>query len=391
MNKRYIFAPGPTAVPPEVLLAGAQPTVHHRSADFPPIFERCQKMLRQVFCTQSPVVALASSGTGAIESAMVSTLSSGDTVICLESGKFGQRWCEVAKAYGMNLVSISVEWGQGADPALFAKALAEHPEAKAVVLTQCETSTGVVNDIQAVAAITRKSNALLIVDAVSSFLAEPMKMDEWGVDVVGTGAQKALMLPPGLGFVALGPRAVEAMKTAKSPRYYLNLSKYLKSLEKNDVPFTPAVNMFYALEKSLEMILADGVEEVWARHRVLASAARAAVKAMNIELFANPPSVVVTACKAPAGIEGGAVVKALKAMGITIAGGQDHLKGKIFRFGTLGYYDVFDVMTVVSALELALGQLKHSFTPGAGAAAALEVLRAYDPAKGWKVAAQGLR
>ncbi len=390
MKKRYIFAPGPTAVPPEVLLAGAQPTIHHRSVDFPPIFDRCQKALREAFQTQHPVAVLASSGTGGLEAAMVSTISPGEKVICVQSGKFGERWCLVAKAYGMNLIQIDVEWGKGVDPALIEKALKENPDAKAVVLTQCETSTGVVNDIEAIAQITRNSSALLIVDAVSAFLAEPMKMDEWGVDIVGTGAQKAIMLPPGLGFAAIGPRAQEAIKTCKTPRFYFDLAKYLKSMGKSDTPFTPAVNMFYALEEALKQVLADGLEESWARHQVLARAARAAVKAMNIEIFSDPPSVVVTACKAPAGMDAGAVVKALKAMGITIAGGQDHLKGKIFRFATLGYYDAFDCMTIVSALELALGQLGHKYTKGAGAAAALEVLRAYDPAKGWKAALEAL-
>jgi len=386
MKKRYIFAPGPTAVPPEVLLAGAAPTIHHRSVDFPPIFDRCQKALRQVFLTESPVAVLASSGTGALEAAMISTISPGETVIVVSSGKFGQRWCQVAQAYGMNLVTLEVEWGKAVAPEQIEKALKDNPGAKAVVLTHCETSTGVVNPIEDIAKITRKTDTLLIVDAVSAFLAEPMKMDEWGVDIVGTGAQKAIMLPPGLGFTAVGPRAQAAMKTCKTPRFYFDLAKYLKSMDKSDTPFTPAVNMFYALEESLKQVLADGLEETWARQLVLAKAARAAVKAMNIELFADPPSVVVTACKAPEGIDGGAVVKALKAMGITIAGGQDHLKGKIFRFATLGYYDAFDVMTIVSALELALSQLKHKYTQGAGAAAALEVLRVYDPAKGWKAA-----
>ena len=386
MKKRYIFAPGPTAVPPEVLLAGAEPTIHHRSADFPPIFERCQKALRQVFQTEHPVLITASSGTGALEAAMVSSISPGEKVICLESGKFGERWCEVAQAYGMNLVKIEVEWGKGADIALFEKALQEHPDAKALVLTQTETSTGAVNDIEAVARLARNTETLLIVDAVSAFLAEPMKMDEWGVDIVGTGSQKALMMPPGLGFIAVGPRAQKAIQNAQTPCYYFNLKKYLKSLSQSDTPFTPAVNMFYALEKSLEGVLAVGLEEVWARHEVLARAGRAAAQAMNIELFSDPPSVVVTACKAPGGIGGGDIVKALKAMGITIAGGQAHLKGKIFRFATLGYYDAFDTMTIVSALELALGHLGHNYDQGAGASAALEILRAYNPAQGWKAA-----
>ncbi len=391
MKKNYIFAPGPTAVPPEVLLAGAKPTIHHRSVDFPPIFNRCQEMLRKAFCSSSPVAVLAGSGTSAVEASMVSLIAPGEKVISLNSGKFGERWCKVAQAYGMQLVQVDVEWGKGVGAETFAPLLKQHPDAKAIVVTQCETSTGVVNDIQSIASLTRQSGTLLIVDAVSAFLAEPMKMDEWGVDVVATGSQKAIMLPPGLGFSCVGPRAQEAMKAKKSPCFYLDLRKYLKSMADSDTPFTPAVNLFYSLEAALGALLAEGVEEVWARHEVLARAGRAAVRAMNIELFAQPPSVVLTTCKAPAGMDGGKVVKALKSMGITIAGGQDSLKGKIFRFATLGYYNAFDVMTIVSALELALGQLGHNYTRGAGAAAALDALRAYNPEKGWSSALQALR
>ncbi len=392
MKKNYLVAPGPTAVPPEVLLAGARQPIHHRSVDFPPIFDKCQKMLRQVFMTQHPVCVTASSGTGAVEAAMVSLIAPGEKVISLNSGKFGERWCKVAQAYGMKLIQVDLPWGQGANAQTFEKVLAENPDARAIVVTQTETSTGVVNDIQSIAQLTRGTNTLLIVDAVSGFLAEPLRMDEWGVDVVATGSQKAIMLPPGLGFVALGARAQEVLKSGqKAPCFYLDLRRYLKSMAESDTPFTPAVNMFYALEKALEMLLEDGPEEIWARHEVLAQAGRAAVKAMNLSLYASAPSVVVTAVNGPEGMGASPIVKALKNMGITIAGGQDQLKGKIFRFATLGYYNAFDVMTIVSALELALGQLGHKYTKGAGAAAALEVLRAYDPAKGWKAAADALK
>lgn len=386
MNKRYIFAPGPVAVPPEVLLAGAAPTIHHRTDDFIAIFASVQTKLRKVFRTEHPVVTLISSGTGAVEAAMVSTIAPGETVIVVNSGKFGERWVKVAKAYGMNCIEIKVGWGHAVAPEEIKKAIEANPKAKAVVLSQTETSTGAVNDIQAIAAITRTTETLLIVDSVSAFLAEPMEMDAWGVDMVCTGSQKALMLPPGLGLVAVGARAQKAIETTKGPKFYLDLGRYLKSLKDNDVPFTPAVNLIYSLEKALDVVLTAGVEETWARHLVLAKACRAAVKAVGLSLYASSPSVVVTTVNGPAGIDTGKIVKELKLMGITIAGGQDEAKGKIFRFATLGFYDVFDAITIVSAIEMALGRVGHQFTPGSGVAAALNVVRHYNPAKGWRVA-----
>lgn len=386
MKKRYVFAPGPVAVPPEVLLAGAMPTMHHRSSDFPPIFDRCQQKLKQVFRTESPVAVLASSGTGAVEAAMVSTVSPGDPVIVFNAGKFGERWVQVGKAYGMNVIELKADWGKPCQPAAIAQALAANPGTKAVVVTQTETSTATVSDIKAIAEVVRATPAITIVDAVSAFMAEELRQDEWGVDMVCTGSQKAIMLPPGLGFASVSKKAEALMAASKSPKYYLDLRRYLKSLKDSDVPFTPAVNLIYSLDKALDMILEVGPEETWARHRVLARAVRSAMTALGLTIYSESPSVVVTAVNLPAGVEWKAFNKQLKTRGITIAGGQDHLEGKIFRIATLGYYDAFDAITLVSAVEMALAACGAGSELGTGVTAALRVLKTYDPAKGWVAA-----
>ncbi|MEO8376583.1 MAG: alanine--glyoxylate aminotransferase family protein [Candidatus Sumerlaeota bacterium] len=392
MKKSYIFSPGPVAVPPEVLLAGAQPTVHHRSADFPPIFKRCEEKLQKIFLTANPVVITASSGTGAVEAAMVSTSSPGDTVVVYNGGKFGERWLKVGQVYGLKVIDLKTEWGKPLDVDLLEKTLKENPNTKSVVVTQTETSTGTVSDIKRIGEIVSATPAISIIDAVSAFAAEEMRTDEWKIDIVCTGSQKAMMLPPGLGFASVSPKAEEAMKTAKCACFYLDLRRYLKAMRGGeDTPFTPAVNLFYSLEKACDMLLEEGIENSWARHKVLSRAARAAMVALGLSLYSEMPSVVLTATNMPEGIEFGAFNKQLKARGITIAGGQDHLKGKIFRFATLGYYDVFDVITIISAIEMALSGAGYKFETGKGVSAALEILSQYNPAKGWVAAEEATR
>lgn len=391
MKKNYIFSPGPTEVPAEVLLAGARPTIHHRTADFPPIFESCQEKLRKVYKTKNPIAILSSSGTGAVEAAMVSTCSPGDKVIVYNGGKFGERWVKIGGAYGMNVITLETEWGKPLDLNLLEETLKANPETRAVVVTQTETSTGTVSDIKKLGEIVSKTNAISIVDCVSSFAAEELPQDDWKIDMVCTGSQKALMLPPGLGFASISDKAKAAMDTAKCPCFYLDLRRYLKSMPGNDTPFTPAVNMFYALDKALDLILEEGVESTWARHMVLSRAARAAIIKLGLTLFSERPSVVVTAVNLPEGAEWKAFNGELKSRGITIAGGQDHVKGKIFRFATLGFYNVFDVVTIISSIEMALAAVDYKFEMGTGVAAAMEVLRAYDPKKGWAAAEQATR
>ncbi|CAN5514165.1 serine-pyruvate aminotransferase [soil metagenome] len=383
MIKNYIFSPGPVEVPSEVLLAGAKPTVHHRSADFPPIYAKTQEQLKKIFMTESPIAVLASSGTGGVEAAIVSTASAGDTVIVFNAGKFGERWVKIASVYGLKVVELKIEWGKPLDMNLLEETLAMNPTAKSVIVTQTETSTGTVSDIRRLGEIVSKTSAISIIDAVSAFAAEELRQDEWKIDMVCTGSQKAMMLPPGLAFVSVSTKAQEAMKNAKCPCFYLDLRRYLKAQGKEDTPFTPAVNLFYSLEKACEMLLAEGMENNWARHTVLSRAARAACVAMGLSLYSERPSVVVTAANLPEGVEWGAFNKQLKTRGITIAGGQDQLAGKIFRFATLGYYDVFDVITIISAIEMSLTANGYKYQMGVGVSAAMEILRNFNPAKGW--------
>lgn len=373
MKKNYIYAPGPVAVPPQVLAATAKPIIHHRSADFDPLFKKCCEGLKGIFQTSNPVVTLASSGTGAMEAAIVSSASPGDLVLSVESGKFSQRWGLMAEAFGMKVERINVEWGNDVDPAQIADFLKKHPETRQVIVELCETSTGTLTDVKAVGEVVRGTDALLLVDAVSGLCADELRTDEWGVDMVGTGSQKGVMLPPGLGFVSVSPKAQEAIKASKSAKFYFSLAKYLKQLEANTTPFTPAVSLIFGLEAALDMLLGEGMENVWKRHARLAEASRLAMGAIGCGLFSNNPANTCTAVKVPDGVEGGKIVKTLREkFGMIIAGGQDHLKGKIFRFATLGHYNDFDVITIVDGVEQTLALLGHKFQRGAGVNAALE-------------------
>ncbi len=375
VKKRLLLTPGPTMVPPEVAGAESMPVIHHRAPEFIPVLERIQEGLKYLFQTQNPVVILTSSGTGAMESALTGVCSPGEKVITIEGGKFGKRWSEIAEAFGMNPTPEKIEWGTTIQPERIKELLEQHPDARAVCITQCETSTGVLTDVKAVAEVVSKTDALLVVDAVSSLGAEEFRTDEWNVDVVVTGSQKALMLPPGLAFVSVNKRAQQRVARSKSPAYYLSLKSYLKSLGEMSTPYTPAVSLIAALDKSLEMIRAEGLDNIWARHKRLSSAIQAGCVALGLEPFSSSPSHVVTAIKVPDGIDGAAIPKMLRdEFGVTIAGGQAHLKGKIFRIATLGYAATFDVTTGICALELALAKLGYKFEKGAGIKAALSVL-----------------
>jgi len=362
-------------VPSEVLLAQAAPVMHHRTPQFAEIAKECFEGLKKVFLTESPVLIFASSGTGAMESAVVNLLSPGDKTIVIRSGKFGERWGELCEAYGVGFTPIDVEWGKAVKPADVAAALKKTPGAKAVFATHCETSTGVLHPVKELAAVTAGTDAVLVVDAVSSLGGVPLRTDEWGVDVVVTGSQKAIMLPPGLAFASISEKAKKLSESAKCPRYYFDWRPALKSYAKNDFAWTPAVNMMFGLRESLKMLLEEGMENVFARHARLATAVRAAVAALGLELFAEAPADVVTAVKVPEGIDGGALVKKLRdEQGITIAGGQGHVKGKIFRIATMGFADTYDVPVVIAGLEVVLSQLGYSFKVGSGVGAAVKTL-----------------
>lgn len=375
MRKNILLTPGPTPLPPQVCEAMARPIIHHRTPQFQAILKEATEGLKYIYQTKNDVYILASSGTGAMEAATINLLSPGDTALTVEAGKFGERWAEICKAYGINAEIITVEWGKAVDPEEIAKRLKANPKIKAVFTTLCETSTGVATDIQAIGKIVKETDAVLVVDAVSGLGAIDLKTDDWFCDVVVSGSQKGLMLPPGLGFVSVSPKALKLIEASKSPRYYLDLRKAKKALEKTDTPFTPAITLIIALNEALKMMKQDGLEVVFARHKKMADATRAAMKGLGLELFApTAASDVVTAVKLPAGLDGEKLVKTMRdTYGVTIAGGQDALKGKVIRFAHMGFIEEFDIITGVSCLEKVLTQMGYKFNLGAGVKAAEEV------------------
>ncbi len=377
MKKNYIMAPGPTPVPEDVLLDIAKPIIHHRTSQYQEIFKKASEGLKYLFNTKNDIFTFASSGTGAMEAAVINILSSGDKAIVVRGGKFGERFSDICKAYGIEAINIDVEWGKPVDPGLIKKRLADNKDLKAVFATLCETSTGTKNDIQGIANIVSATNAVLIVDAVSGLCADDLRTDEWKVDVVCCGSQKGMMLPPGLAFLSINKKAMEKVAKSNLPKYYFDLKAYKKSLDKNDVPWTPAVGLVRGLCKSIDMIREEGMENVLARHARLANATKEAAKALGLELFSASPSNAVTAVKVPSGVDGQNLVKTMRnKYGVTIAGGQAHLKGKIFRIAHLGYMVEFDTLTAISALEITLKELGHKFTLGSGVGAALKVFTA---------------
>jgi aspartate aminotransferase-like enzyme len=376
LKKRYLLTPGPTPVPPESLLAMAKPIIHHRTKQFRAYLADASKGLQEVFQTKNPVITLASSGTGAMESAVCNLLSKGDKVLAVVGGKFGERWGQICKAYGVNAKIIEVEWGKAVDPDVIKSELEADSDIKAVFTTLCETSTGVKTDIKAIAQITKNHKAIQVTDAISALGAEEVKMDEWGIDVIVTGSQKGLMMPPGLAFIALNEKAWKMTETSDLPKYYFNLTKANKSLANNDTPWTPAVNLVIGLVEALNIITSEGVDNVLKRHQLLAQATREAVKAIGLSLLApESPSCVVTAVKLPESIDGAELVKKLRdEYDVWVAGGQDHLKGKIIRIAHLGYMNKFDTIVGISALEMVLKELGHKFELGAGIKKAEEIL-----------------
>jgi serine---pyruvate transaminase len=375
MKKQYLLTPGPTPLPSQISLAMARPIIHHRTPQFQEILKEAGLGLKWVFQTANDVFIISSSGTGAMEAAVVNLLSCGDTVLVVEGGKFGERWTELAKAYGINAEIINVEWGKAVNPEEIGKRLKSNPQIKAVFTTLCETSTGVDNDIQAIARVVKTSPAVLVVDAISGLGAVDLKTDDWGVDVVVAGSQKGLMLPPGLGFITVSPRAWKLVEVSKSGRYYLDLRKAKKAIDKNDTPFTSSITLITALNEALKIMQQDGLENIFKRHRTMAQATRVAMKALGLELFApTAASDAVTAVKVPSAVDGEKLVKTMRdTYGVTIAGGQDELKGKVFRIAHMGFIAEFDIITGLSCLEKVLAQMGYKFTLGAGIRAAEEV------------------
>ncbi len=374
MRKVRLLTPGPTPVPAEALLAMAEPIIHHRTPEFRKILGEAEEGLKYLFQTKNGVLIFASSGTGAMEGAVVNLLSPGDKVLVVQGGKFGERWTEICSAYGIETVLIDVEWGRAADPASIEQKLREDSNIKAVFTTLCETSTGAASDIKTIGQLVSKHKAVLVVDAISGLGAMDIQSDNWSIDVLVAGSQKGLMIPPGLGFAGVSAKAYALMNEAKCPKYYFDFLKAKKSLDKTDTPFTPAINLIIALNKTLRMIKEEGLENIFKRHSLLARATREAMKAIGLEIYAQSPADAVTSVKLPDEIDGTELVKKLRdTYGVGIAGGQAQLKGKIFRIAHLGYMDRFDCLTAVAGIELVLKELGYEFMPGAAVQAAQKV------------------
>jgi aspartate aminotransferase-like enzyme len=375
MKKYQLMAPGPTPVPSEVLLAMAQPIIHHRTPEYEALFVEVRAGLKRLFQTAQDVIPLACSGSGALEAAVVNTLSAGDTAIVVVAGKFGERWVELCRAYGVEVIELAAPFGETVPAARVAEALKAHPGARAVLVQHSESSTGVLHDVRGYAAATRGHQALTIVDAVSSLGIANLEMDAWGVDVVVAGSQKGLMLPPGLGFCALSEKAWAASRTSRLPKYYFDLAAERKTLVKNEAHFTPAVPIVVGLRIVIQMLEREGLANVFRRHDRLARATRAGVEALGLSLFCRAtPSPALTAVNAPPGVDSEAIVRAFsQSHNITIAGGQGEMKGTLFRLGHMGYAAEFDVITALAALEQVLADLGQPVDFGAGVRGAQKV------------------
>ena len=380
-DKLMLMIPGPTPVPEKVLLALAKSPIGHRSSDFSKVMAEVTANLQWLHQTKQDVLILTASGTGAMEAGMINFLSKGDRVLVGENGKFGQRWGDVGDAYGLAVERIKAEWGQPLDPEIFREKLEadKDKQIKAVIITHSETSTGVVNDLETINRhVKAHGQALIIVDAVTSLGAMNVPVDEWDLDVVASGSQKGYMIPPGLGFVCVGARAWTAYAKADLPRYYLDLGKARKEAQKNSTPFTTSVNMVIALQTALQMLKAEGLDQIFARHLRHRNAVRSAIKAMGLQLFTadHCASASITAVCAPAGISPDRIRSHMKTnFDIVLAGGQDHLASTIFRIGHLGFVCDRDILTAISALESTLYHLDYDkFPMGAGTASAIAQL-----------------
>jgi serine---pyruvate transaminase len=376
--KQRLFTPGPTAVPEETLLDLARPVFYHRGSMFRELLKDVTADLQYVFRTKHPIATITASGTGGMEAAVVSAIPPGSKAICCIAGRWGERWRNIAKALGIEVISVTSSYGKPVTPEQLAAALKEHPDAVAVCATLSETATGVKNDIAAYGKLVAPTPAILLVDSISGLGVMECATDDWHIDINVTGSQKALMLPPGLAFVSVSDKAwakIDANTTARS--FYFDLKKYRENLKNFDTPFTPANTLIRALSVSLKKLRAEGLENVLARHARMAAAARAGLVAMNLELFSSAPTEGLTVATVPAGLDGNVLVAQVEQKyGVKMAGGQDTLKGKIIRLGHMGYIDPFDVLTALSALELVLIEMGHKLEPGAGVAAAQRVLAA---------------
>ncbi|MFW2331230.1 MAG: pyridoxal-phosphate-dependent aminotransferase family protein [Nitrospinota bacterium] len=376
IKKEYLISPGPTPVPEEVLLAMSKAAIHHRTPKFSKVFKESAANLKELFQTKNDVLILASSGTGAMEASISNLFSVGDKVLVINGGKFGERWGDIATAYGLNVVRIDLTWGTAVSVEQIKIALEKDPDIEAILVQASETSTTVRHPIDQIASLTKESDRLLIVDGITSVGVEPLNMDELGIDILLTGSQKALMLPPGLAMISLSDKAWSKSASSKLPKYYFNLAKERKNLKSDTSAYTPATSLIFGLQKALEMILTEGLENVYARHELLATAVRAGGSAIGLKMLApDSPANSATAFITPEEIDGALLVKNLRdKYGVTFAGGQNHLKGKIIRIAHLGYFDKFDMIIALAAIEMGLVKAGYKLTLGKAVAAAMTVL-----------------
>ena len=373
------MTPGPCPVPPSVRLAIARPVMHHRSEEYHETHKAVISGLKKVFKTEGDIFIFAASGTGAMEAAVANTLSPGDSALVILGGKFAERWADICEVHGAEVKPIEVEWGRAVRPGAVERALAKNPGIKAVFATLCETSTTVKTDIEALARITASTRAILVVDAISGLASSDLQMDNWGVDVAISAGQKGLMVPTGLSFAAMrGAKARAAVEESRMPKYYFDWRAAREAAARNETAWSAPASMIAGLRESLDLILAEGVDNVIARHAVMARACRAGVTALGLRLLApDAPADGVTGVWIPEGISAEDLKSRLaEECGVLVAGGQGKLKGRIIRIAHLGYCDIFNVLTAVSALEIALSGLGYSVEPGKGAAAVQKALTA---------------
>lgn len=375
MANKYLMTPGPTPVPENIRTEMAKPIIHHRTKEYQAIFKDATDGLKKLFKTANDVYTFTSSGTGAMEASVVNVCSPGDKIIVVRGGKFGERFGDIAKAYGVEVIALDVPWGTGPSAAAVKDLLKANPGVKGVYTTLCETSTATVFDIKGIGEVVRPTDALFVVDVISGLGADKFENDAWGVDIGVCGSQKGLMIPPGLAFCSVSPKTWKAVETSKLPKFYFNFKKYKKAMDDTDTPFTSAITLVIGLRKALETINAKGIDNVISEHTAQANAFRDAAKAIGLTLFSKSPSNAVSAVNTPAGMDADALIKLLKTeYGVTFAGGQEQLKGKLFRAAHMGGIDKEHTVESIKALEAALAKMGHNFKAGSGIEAAAKVL-----------------
>ncbi len=374
MRKPRLMTPGPAMVPEDVLLELARPVIHHRSDEAKQVIVEVAEGLKEVFQTQNDVMILTSSGTGAMEAAVVNTVPKGAKALVLNAGHFAARWANICKTHGINVVTVDTEWGQAVDPDQVAAALKEHPDAVAVFGTLSETSTGTGHPVEAIGRVVAQTPALFVVDGISGVGAMECRPDEWGIDVLCAGSQKALMLPPGLAFISVSSKGWAQIDSFEAPTFYFNLKAARTKAHEFDTPYTPAHTLILALRTALRRIRAEGIDSVWKRHKAMSEACQAGVKALGLELFSASPAEGLTAFRVPEGLKDSQIRgRMTERFGVATVGGQAKLKGKIIRIGHMGYTDELDVISALAALEMSLAELGVDVEPGAAVAAAQRV------------------